>query len=1150
MKQQKKQLFCLILFLLAVTAMQAQGISIDHNHIITRTPLDATSDASTSTGRVLLDIEYYDGLGRPELLVERYVTPGGDDLLHKIEYDACGRISRQHLPVPVGGNHGGYYNNLAAAAANFYQDGRLYSETQYEASPLGRVTAITTPGEYYSFPLYPKFFLYETNAANEVKLFTVDTNKNLQFTGFYGEATLNLAVAVNEDGKSYVEYTDKQGRLIMSNRGYGHDTYYVYDDLGNLCYVLPPLAADGITTPGTVSVDDERLKRYAYVYRYDHRRRCSGKRLPGQDWIYMVYDKADRLVLMQDGKQRQSSQWTVTKYDPLGRVAYTGYIEREVTQAEQELINNTIVTETFTTDWSLDLYNIGYTCKYFIGEVWPLTVYYYDNYDFLELGFGKNDSLRADMTMSPHLPSIRSTKGLLTGMEVYDVDGISRSEAAAYYYNTVGEVVQERHANHLGGYDVYYHVYDFVGNLTYSYQRNTATMYGLDTIQKTCNRNYAFDYDHAGRPTRTRLGLNGKEPVVLSTQSYDELGRLSEETYHNGESHVKYQYDLRGWLEHTEYDDGEGYDEWLFYCDNPAGTTPLHSGQVSYTSRTYAGDTDTEGIGYEYDLQNRLATTVYMQGGMAADTMLTNGEGFSYDKMGNITRLERYSGTTQIDDLTFTYDGNQVVSVQDAAGSQNLYALKEYQDLADEETECTYDANGNLTRDLDRGITNIRYNRLNLPEWVTFTNGDRISMDYDATGRLLEMSCTNLSTKLMPLIVDGERVQANIPVTEGYGTLYGDGIDYEYEYVYDETTGHSRPTITNVRVHHPEGYADVSQRYYAEDHFYYYRYDYLGNVCEVWSPGWEMAPDSFAPPHVAQQTRYYPSGLPKVPLLVEGLQPYKYGGKEYVEGHGWDMYDSGARWYYPAIMRTTSPDPLAERHYDTSPYAWCGNNPMRNIDPTGMDYWSTNDPDEMNRFINAVESGESVFDFYGWSHVSDQEFLNKLEQGELTYNDEKGVYYLTQGEMINGEFTLVSKSIPANLRPSFSGNFGYDGIPIYEPLSGFWQHAAYYVLGWHATYSTPILNYSINPQGRISGVEPLTGTPPLPGMKGGKLVQKMGKAKGNMTGNRNIQQKQFDSVVKKLGLSKQQAQQLHNSIHNQGYGYQEILKEAKYLFNK
>jgi hypothetical protein len=60
----------------------------------------------------------------------------------------------------------------------------------------------------------------------------------------------------------------------------------------------------------------------------------------------------------------------------------------------------------------------------------------------------------------------------------------------------------------------------------------------------------------------------------------------------------------------------------------------------------------------------------------------------------------------------------------------------------------------------------------------------------------------------------------------------------------------------------------------------------------------------------------------------------------------------------------------------------------------------------------------------------------------------------------------------------------------------------------------------------------------------------MGKAKGNMTGNRNVQQKQFDSVVKELKLTKTQADQLHQAIHGQGYGYQEILQEAKHLFNK
>ena len=422
--------------------------------------------------------------------------------------------------------------------------------------------------------------------------------------------------------------------------------------------------------------------------------------------------------------------------------------------------------------------------------------------------------------------------------------------------------------------------------------------------------------------------------------------------------------------------------------------------------------------------------------------------------------------------------------MQDAAGSQNLYALKEYQDLADEATECTYDANGNLTRDLDRGITHIRYNRLNLPEWVTFTNGDRISMDYDATGRLLEMSCINLSTKLMPLIVDGERVQANIPVTEGYGTLYGDGIDYEYEYVYDETTGHSRPTITNVRVHHPEGYADVSERYYAEDHFYYYRYDYLGNVCEVWSPGWEMAPGSFAPPHVAQQTRYYPSGLPKVPLLVEGLQPYKYGGKEYVEGHGWDMYDSGARWYYPAIMRTTSPDPLAEKYYDTSPYAWCGNNPVNAVDPTGMEwfYYSTDgESDPTWNWRDETEYRTGVYDTNGNEVVLQGHEAVVVFEGSL---DER----LGEDGTLTGE-----NSKAANV--TIYGINGADDIKTYKGLTVTSNPDKYsmvksgeYNLSWEQMQTSPYGKGSLTYR-----IRQLNGNEQLP-IEGGGLNKATGKS--------------------------------------------------------
>ena len=84
-----------------------------------------------------------------------------------------------------------------------------------------------------------------------------------------------------------------------------------------------------------------------------------------------------------------------------------------------------------------------------------------------------------------------------------------------------------------------------------------------------------------------------------------------------------------------------------------------------------------------------------------------------------------------------------------------------------------------------------------------------------------------------------------------------------------------------------------------------------------------------------ERMQYYPSGLPWAEAAGSSEQPWKYNGKEFVEMHGLDEYDSKARWYYPAICRTTTMDPLTEKYYSISPYAWCGNNPVRNVDPDG-----------------------------------------------------------------------------------------------------------------------------------------------------------------------------------------------------------------------
>ena len=62
-----------------------------------------------------------------------------------------------------------------------------------------------------------------------------------------------------------------------------------------------------------------------------------------------------------------------------------------------------------------------------------------------------------------------------------------------------------------------------------------------------------------------------------------------------------------------------------------------------------------------------------------------------------------------------------------------------------------------------------------------------------------------------------------------------------------------------------------------------------------------------------ERTQYYPSGLPWVERLTDSFtaNPWKYNGKEFVEMHGLDEFDSKARWYYPAICRTTTMDPYA-----------------------------------------------------------------------------------------------------------------------------------------------------------------------------------------------------------------------------------------------
>jgi RHS repeat-associated protein len=94
--------------------------------------------------------------------------------------------------------------------------------------------------------------------------------------------------------------------------------------------------------------------------------------------------------------------------------------------------------------------------------------------------------------------------------------------------------------------------------------------------------------------------------------------------------------------------------------------------------------------------------------------------------------------------------------------------------------------------------------------------------------------------------------------------------------------------------------------------------------------------------NVVEINAYYPYGmlLPALSLMAtpDKWNGYKYSGKELQKEMGLNWGDHGARMADYTVGRWWVPDPLSEEYYSFSPYAFAGNNPIRFIDPNGMNY--------------------------------------------------------------------------------------------------------------------------------------------------------------------------------------------------------------------
>ena len=629
-------------------------------------------------------------------------------------------------------------------------------------------------------------------------------------------------------------FTDKMGHVVLSRQMKGsetHDTYYVYDDKSNLCFVLQPMYQSSAN-----------LDLYAFQYKYDGRNRCIWKKLPGAGYMEMVYDNADRLVFSQDGNQRAltSGNWTYYKYDGLNRLTEQGTCTNKVTTSGTNV----------------------------------LVQHFYDSYAFRSQAGFNNSNFPDDAS--------GNGKGALTA-SVATVLGSSNKIYTAYYYDIKGRVAKTVQSNLLGSYDVTATIYTFTDKPTTVTHTHTASG------KPTRTEMYTYSYNHADRLLKVEHTLGGTK-ITLADYAYDNLGRLQSKSLHGSATNkLTYAYNVRGWLTGIS---GSKFTQNLYY--NNGNGTAKYNGSISSMTWKAGNESTIRGYKFTYDGLSRLMNATYGEtAGINTNTNRFSENVTAYDKNGNIKTLQRYGQTAAssyglIDNLTFTLGGNLLSRVDDAAAASAYNGGFEFKDGVKQANEYTYDSNGNLTTDLNKGISNISYNCLNLPSAVTFSDGSTIVYTYAGDGAKLKtvhkIGGTTTTTDYCGNVVYENGVQKLLLTEEGYVTL----SDGKYHYYLKDHQGNNRVVINQS-----------------------------GTVEEA--------------------NHYYPFG--GVFASTGNTQPYKYNGKELDAKKGLNWYDYGVRMYDAALGRFATVDPSAENYFNTSLYAYCGNNPISRIDPTGADWY-------------------------------------------------------------------------------------------------------------------------------------------------------------------------------------------------------------------
>ncbi|MBL7914759.1 MAG: hypothetical protein JNL49_06900 [Bacteroidia bacterium] len=843
--------------------------------------LDSLNNNLLSDEDFLLRTAYLDGLGRPVQEVNKKLSPeiGSTtyDMVNFIEYDNLGRSPLSYLPYTDNSSDGSFKEDVIDKQETFYSSASMvshddfpFAETIFDTSPLNRVIENGSPGEDWQISNQHTTKQYNSqNAANSILFWEYDElASGASATSQYPEASLFKSTTTDEDNKAIITFTDKVGRLIclqtvieaVENEDgkiitsdfteggpVDHEerttqilsTYYVYNDLNQLVYTIPPIAV--LEMDGTYSFDesDDIFEKYMFSSKYDNKGRTYKSKQPGIGWEEYVYDQLNRIVLTRTPKQSSDDTWNFVKYDGLGRSVISGLYTSTNTREELQDIANTWSGQNWEKRNDGTGHIHGYTNNAFPELVEDyhtvLIVNYFDNYEF-------NYSGREFVEFN-NQQAISSVRGLQTGSKVKILNGVSGDYLlSVQFYDQYYRPIQSHTQHHLDGWDIVSLKYDFNNQLISQVRIHEKV--GVDKPLMVSTR---FDYDHAGRVLNeyNSVGFGSLPPEKLvCNYEYNLLGQVIRKNldYKPADDdflqHIDYRYNIRGWLTSINnaeltndgdknLDEMDVFGEEIYYnnttaltIDNtqtdPFVTINNYNGNITAVRwktkhQTISSNDQHENLyAFRYDGLNQMTAAYFAKSNLGIPGLFENNfhdydELVSYDMSGNIVTLNRKSQGSLMDELNYNYDGNKAESITDNITSS---VGNGFFDGNTTGSDYIYDLNGSVTEDLNKGLT-FGYNHLNLVTQVS--NGtDDANYLYDALGRKLRIVYPDATVHHYVSGIEYKDSDISIVYNE-HGRVIPNldqdpcASDFKYEYFINDHLGNVRAVITrdfNAPEHH------------------------------------------------------------------------------------------------------------------------------------------------------------------------------------------------------------------------------------------------------------------------------------------------------------------------------------------------------------